>query len=98
MPMDMRIESSRAAVQKLHYFDPDEVLTNQTVVPSSCVEFRLPGDEHAVAQPVLQRLKLVCQFGVKKCGDAVGLWMIEGAIEHKVGVSTQMSIRASEGR
>ena len=89
MTMDVRVKRARTAVLQLDNLEPGAVFADEPVVSTSGIELPLPGEEHLVSQPVLQRFELSCEPRMQKRGDAVGLRVIDRPVEHQVSVGTQ---------
>src|SRR6478736_5786454 len=74
---------------QLDDLDAGDLLADEPTMPAPRVELGLPGEKDALAQPVLQSLELVCEFGMQQRRDAVRLRVVERPVEQQVGVRAQ---------
>lgn len=97
--VDVRIKSARPAVLELDHFDATERLANAPASASARVQFALPRRDDAVAETILERLKLGREICVEHRCDAVGLRGVDRAIEDQVSVGRgQIAAPAAVGR
>lgn len=89
VPMDVRVERTRPSMLQLDNFDALDLLADAATMPASRVELRLPSEQDAVTQPVLQGFELGSKFRMQQRRDAVGLRVVERAVEQQVSIGTQ---------
>nr|BFF12266.1 hypothetical protein GCM10025699_35690 [Microbacterium flavescens] len=89
MTVDVRVEGARAPMLQLDDFDAVDFLTDEPAVPAPRVELRLPREQDAVTEPVLEGFELGGELGMQQRGDAVGLRVVERSVEQQVGVGAQ---------
>lgn len=89
VPVDVRIECAGAKVLQLDDLDAGEVFPDEPVVPTARIELRLPREQDAVAEAVLQRFELGSEVRVQERGDAVRLGVVDRPVEKQIGVWAQ---------
>ena len=74
---------------QLDDLDAGDLLADEPSVSAPRVELRLPREQDALTQPVLEPLELGGQLGMQQRGDAVGLRVVERPVEQQVCVGAQ---------
>ena len=74
---------------QLDDLDAGDLLADEPAVPAPRVQLRLPREQDAVTQTVLQRFELSGEFAMQQRGDAVRLRVVERSVEQQVGVGAQ---------
>src|SRR5690349_9954314 len=90
----MRVERARAPMLQLDDLDAGDRLAGQPSVPAPRVELRLPREQDAFTQPVLESLELGGELGMQQRRDAVRLRVVERPVEQQVGVGAQSLMAA----
>src|SRR5690606_24242668 len=85
----VRVERARATMLQLDDLYAGDLFADEPATTAPRVELRLPGEQDALTQPVLQRLELGSEFRMQQRGDAVRLRVVERPVEQQVGVGTQ---------
>lgn len=79
---------------QLDNLDAGDLLADEPAVPAPGVERRLPGQEDAVTQPVLQRFELGGELRMQERDDAVRLRVVERSVQQQVCVGAQSLMAA----
>ncbi len=92
--MDMRVERPRSAMLQLDHVDACDLFTDESAMPAPRVELRLPREEDAFAQSILQRLELVREFRMQQGREAVRLRVVQRPVQQQVRVGAQSLVAA----